>query len=913
MPNTYASGSGLGYQSGGFAPTPAEAISSELRARSSQGLMEHALYSDPRTRALAGMAASALAGDPATAAKLISNTKTGQFIKDSIGMAMHAGLVPGGNPMQMAHGVQQMVASQGFRMGGNLGGGGQLFGAGFVTDQISRSVFDNVRNSFFDRVSGLGKRNTFGMDMSQMGDAMGYLSARGTFAGQRLGDLNKFNDVKAVKDEIARAQREGGQGDYVKELQALEKKGTGGIAFKIDKNQLKKVNEIFTDYAATLKDAREVFGNLPINELTQAAERLIGTSISEFGAMPAMRNRMATIRATSDAFGLNPEALARNIMNSADSIQNQLYQKGMQDPRMNNAYQQAAAGSAYGRMATSMATSAAITGVAGAASSREYANEAARNGRYVREFDEQQISAALGGGMATIIDEKQTGMKTALVARNLLSRGKIKGATADQVNQLLSRLESNGDQEDITDINSEISAVLSRAGIDSFTIEQNKTTADLLGGMDLTHTEKHKKMLQKNLRARSINSLIDIHEEGTDEGMLGSRSNREGFMKLATTLDTEGRKAIMGAIRADGSIDEGKLEEAFANTAGLADAISKGEVRDIITGLRDDPSRKKGNLKDQIGGLIDDFRSDPVNMDLVDDMTQNKARERSVHSYLSKISLGGPMSKEDFGTELVRGFFGTGKVSDQMIMEKLKNEGSKRVSDFKLNSDKTGLDMVASDIADLGGQIGGENLIKLYRDLGIEVGDKTGLAAALGTHDGFQALQANMGKAMGAVTKDGFSIVDGDTVEETQTELEDAAMMTHARRLLGEGNVPEMDLSSEKGRAAYNDSMREGLTADGNKRLTELSENAKKAGYGGSDFETLANQYKRDPALGNLLKKEESELRDKGLKGDDKAMGKANDLRALRNQLEGESGGNKFLGILEIASDSIAQLKLFKQ
>lgn len=105
-------GSGIGPQAGGFSPTPADAMAARIRQQSSQQLMQYALYSDPRTRAMAGMLAKGLAGDDASAANLLKNTGTGQGIKDMSAAMMQSGIIPGGNPAQMAFHTQQMMATK---------------------------------------------------------------------------------------------------------------------------------------------------------------------------------------------------------------------------------------------------------------------------------------------------------------------------------------------------------------------------------------------------------------------------------------------------------------------------------------------------------------------------------------------------------------------------------------------------------------------------------------------------------------------------------------------------------------------------------------------------------------------------------------------------------------------------------
>lgn len=914
-------GSGIGPQAGGFSPTPADAMASRLRQQSSQQLMQWALYNDPRTRAMSGMLAKGLAGDDATAANLIKNTSAGQMIKDMSAAVVQSGIMPGGNPAQMAFHTQQMMATQGFRVGGNMGGGGQLFGSGFVTDQLSKSVFSNVSKNFFDQTTGLSKRNAFGMDMSQMGDAMGYLTSRGAFKGQKIGDLNHFNSNAEIAKARAAAKAEGGNEDYLKELDALEKGGKGGFAFKIDKSKMKKVNDMFSNFAGTLRDAREIFGNLPVGELAQAAERLIGTSITENGAMGTMRTRMASIRAVANANGLNPEAVARNMMDVGSAVAQGMHQTSMQDPRMSNPFQSAAASTSFGRYGAAVGSAAVMAGIHGESASTQFANSA--NG-YVRQFDQQQIQGSVAAGVGHLLTDKSTNMTYSLAARSLIEQGAISGPDAGKIKELMAQLGKEGNTGKARDINNQIASLIGASGIDLGSYLRNNTTADMLGSLSLESTAQHTQMLQDNYRAASINSLNKYSTQKTDSGMLGSDANKKGFFKLMSGLDSSSLRAIEGALNPDGSVNQEKLAKAYADNPGMADVISQGDLTKTISGLASSPGRKSGDFTKQFSSLTKQFKGDAMNMDVVTDMDSINSRKREAQEYLGSISMGGALTPEDFSTQLVRGFFGAGKVDDQTVMQYLKNTKSKDIMSLKMNKDKTGFDLKGADIAKLSSTLGEEGLNKLYDKLGVKQGDSDALAKAISSSGfkGIEAIKEAVGGAGAVVSAEGdnFNIVGQKAVDEATKTLEFDAQLEQARRLTGKADFGSGAENTVEGRAKLKNETNEDFK-NNPRRMLELAQNAEKMAFSGKDYETLQAQMKNDPALSQILKKQEDQLRADGLagKGDWKLFGpnedkikEANSLGKVRQRLEGESGGNKFLGILEIATDSITQLRLMQ-
>lgn len=908
-------GSGVGPQAGGFAPTPADAMASQIRQASSQQLMQYALYSDPRTRAMAGMMARGLAGDAASAEKLLSKTGTGQALKDASAFMMNSGVIPGGNPANLAYNVQGMMSSQGFRLGGNMANGGQLFGSGFVTDTLSKKVFDEVRGNFYSSTTGLGKSNAFGMNMNQMGDAMGFLQSRGAFAGKQIASLNHYGN----KDEIKRARdvasSEGGQDDFIKELDALSAQGGKGFAMKIDKAQMKKVNDVFSNFAGTLRDAKEIFGNLPVGELAQNAERLIGTSITEMGAIGSMRNRMASIKAVSSAFGMNPEAAAQAIMNSADATRTSMMNNAMQDPRNMNSYNAATLNSSVGRTASAIANGAFASSIYSSTSNNEYALQQAQNGKYVRTFDQQQVHAGIANGVQTLMQEKSTNMPYSLVAASLLDQGQLTGKAADTTSSLLHQLGSAKSAKEIKDINLKLRDTVNGSGFNMSEILRNNTMEELQGSMSLGGVSSYTDTMQKQLSSRSYNSLTLLNKQGNDKGMLKSWVNKENFFKLMQTLDAPSLSDVTGAISDDGSIDDTKLTEAYNNNKGLAGEISQDNMRNMLVAMTSSSDRdKSGSAKDQFGNLVNAFKGSARNMDVVSSMDKKAGEKRAAQSYLASISQGGPMNKEDFETAIMRGFFDAGQISDASAMQYAKDTGNNSLMSLAINNDRSGVIVSEGDLGKLDANMGEGTLNKLYQKFNLKAGDTKGLAAAMSADNkGLDALKELKGDASWMISDDKLDMLGGKATSEVKGKLEKDAMVAQARALMGDGYGADAKLDTADDVASFKSNLSEDFKKDPSK-MNKLLEGIDKSGYGGKDFEALSRMYKADPTLKNSLKEGEDKLRTEAADswwGGDEKRKKADSIRNLRNQLETSSGGNKFLGVLEIASDSLASLKLY--
>ena len=880
-PYFFANASGLGPQTGGFNPTPSDSISSALRQNSSRGLLDYSVYTDSRYRALTGLAATGLAGDASAASNLIKNSTAGQLIKDVAAAAVSSGLMPGGSPTQMAHGVQQMVATQGFNVGGNIGRGSPVFGGGAITDMMSRSIFDSIKSNFYDKVTGLPTKAAHGLNMSQMGDAMNQLTSRGAFRGMNIGDLN------------------------------INEKGV--YEFKANKDKMEKVNKVFSDYAGMLKDARKIFGDLPIADLTQNAERLIGTSIREMGSVSAMRNRMANIHATSAAFGLNPEAVATRMMQVTDAVQGSMYSNVMQDPRMQHSFQRALTASAFGRTASDVSENAVLTGIRAGHSNTVASNKYAAEGKYMHVLDSDQVTQMLQGMGANILtSESETGYSdNVLAARFMLSTGRIKDpATAKKVEGLLQKMATTGNTDTLAELNQQVAReIYAGTGQDVADLKASRTKAQMMSMLSPEQSKAYSKFGTDQATARLVSEgFVQLRNEGQGYGLLNSDKNLETISDLFTSVDKEAQDALFSAVGANGEIDEAALNKAYESIPALAEALPKDKFKAMMKQLASDPARAKGNFKDQMKDTMYQLHASAQGQGGPSVRESILANEREVQTYLSSVSMGEPLSQEDFGTELVRGFFGSGKIDNKMVMQSLMNKG--KTSTFGIKAGFKGLALNEESLAKLSDTIGPDNLAKVAAQLGIsDPSDKAALIAKLGTAEGIKALRDNLGDSGMEVTKDGLTLASGSDMAQETKELETQSMVTAAKRLLGENKEVKGDLTSEEGRAAYHKDIVGELTKNKGAKLSELADKFAKGNYVGEDFEALAALSKSNPAIRQAI----TDSAKRAFASSDEEGG--NKLMALDRKLEAATseGSGKFLGVLEFATDSFTQFQLFQK
>lgn len=902
-PNLFAPGSGIGPQGSGYAPTPADAMTSELRRESAMQLMQYSVYSSPQARTIQGTLARGLAGNAAMAQGFM-NTSAGAMVRDASAALVQSGLVPGGNPANLAYAVQNMIASQGFRLGGNAAAGGQLFGSGAVNDTLSLKMFDRLRNSFFDATTGLAKGGAYGMDMSSMGQAISLLNNRGAFAGQKIGSTNYFSNPEQIKQAIQAATREGGQEDYINDLKSLLTSGRGqGFATKVDKNAFKKVADTIKSYTVAMNDAREVFGDMALPQLTQAAERLVGSTVAEAGSPAIMQNRLSALKSVAPTFNMTAGALANATLNNITRIQNALMTSAMNNP-LNTAqpYAQIGLNESIARASASVGFGAQMASLPASAANTEYARAMAAKGVYVREFSSADITASTSAGTTALM--KEGGNRYAAVAMRAMGQGFVTGASKDKINELLGRLNGATSRGETDAIGAQIKDELARAGIKADAILRTESMESIMGGMSLQDVERFTDINRSQYHARSYNAVTQMRNTGQDAGLLNTEGKRKNFFKLMSTLDTPSLMGALGAVGEGGVVDKKKLSALFASNPALNKYFKQDELAGILSSM--------GASGTQLTAMTAAFKGNAMTADLVSKMDADATEGAALQNYISSISLGStPLSKEGLLTMGIRGIFNKGKISDAALMQYAANAKDGGMASIGMNENYTELRMKEGDIGALENSLGSSAVAGLYAEFGIKPGDKAGLAAAMSKGGkGLNAIRKLQGENVYTAAGGKLNILGAAGKDRAFKALEKDVILGQARTLLGDESFgANADLNSVKGREAFNSEVSAKLLADPSK-LVDLAKKAEVAGYSGQLFESIAAESKKNPLFLEALNKQEEELRN--TKTND-SIQSANSLRGLKNAVAAQSGGNQFLGVLQFATENLATLNLYQK
>jgi hypothetical protein len=424
-------------------------------------------------------------------------------------------------------------------------------------------------------------------------------------------------------------------------------------------------------------------------------------------------------------------------------------------------------------------------------------------------------------------------------------------------------------------------------------------------------TAKYSKFLSNTYSNRLVmEGTKNLNTAKLDYGLFregeAGYGNREAFSNLIMSVDKQAQDALMSSVGANGEIDEEALNKAYETMPGLAKVMPKDKFKQTISQLAKDPGRAQGNFKDQLTGVLDTARADSRFAAAGSARERLLAEERAVQSYLSTSSLGEGVNPEDLGTEMMRGFFGTGKIDNAVVMASLKNKGL--TADLKISGDKKSLNLDTESVGKLSDTIGPLKMKAIAKELNIDPSDKAKLAAALSTPEGFKVLKESGVNT--SVNGDGTMSVASDSAVEAETkELEMQSMQTAAERLLGKGVKVGGDLKTEEGKKQYNkDIVSELKKGD---TLSKLSETFKSKNYGGQEFESLRLLAASNPNIGEAIR---SSAQAANAEDTPEGKKKYNDLMKLDRELKSANGeGNKYLGVLEIMAEGLAQLKLFQE
>lgn len=880
--------SGIGPQMGGFAPTPGELWRAQMQAQSGMQLQQYALYTDPSARAAQGLLATAITGSQAKAKEMLDNSAAGQAIKDITAIATARGLAPGGNPANMMYGVQQMVGHSGMRLGGPGGGfADQFYGAGFVTDHVSRQMFDQMRSHFFSSTTGLGSTTrTHGMDKTQIGQILNMGAQRGAFAGMQAADLTWYGSQADI-DRDKKIARDTGNTAWSKELNEIK---PGQYGTKLNQSTLKKVQTFVEDTSAMLKDMKDVLGDLPIQELVQNAEALSGTDIGRPGAVNEMRGRISRLRSLSQAYGLNPQAVMQYQAQVAQATNMNL--QGMYGGQASD----------YTRMSAAMAENSLRAGVSAYETGLEARNLLHDKGIHMRTISREEATAMSAYAQQRIAGEKGSKMKYALEASYYLSQGQIKDP--QKVEALLEQLAGTDDKDTIKKLNMALAQEINASGLKAGAYVDREGIGAVMANMSDSATTKYSRLLQQQHRSRSKNSLSTISE--TVAGMGTTAASQEGMWTLFSNFDASTIDKLSSAVP---GLLAGPNSREYAASKALIDKIAADNPslglssNQIADSLRNTGATSERDLALAYGR----FRGMTPNADFVDKQTELAAQAREVRGWMASNTMGTErLTDEGLLTTALRGMYGGGTVDKEAVLDYMGNTGGVGLSHLKLNEAGNGFNVSTEQAKRLMDTLGSGFAQSLGASSAEDVSKILGSPEGLSKMKGFLESSDNLYRfgvntTGGAV---GMVIANKEKAAAAQEKLLKDAEVEHYKTLTGWGadKLSADALGGKEGEALKAEAMKGVLSPE---RLNELVDTINKKGGMGSEMEALKFANKQGGgSIAVALKKQEEELR---LKGDDK---KAANVRAVRQEME--MTDDKFVGIVELVFGETLRARLFK-
>jgi len=222
-------------------------------------------------------------GDRAAATNFLTKTDAGKLLRDAIGLAGAGGMLGGGSPVSMMHGMQQFVSGSHAQVAGT-----PVMGAGSLTNKIAEGLYLQMQKSVYDKITGSpDTRITHGLNRTQVGETFALMGATGAMQGMNAGQQMQLRN--------------------------------GKYQFKEDPKVFSKVKEEFEKYARFLGTVRDVFGDRSVAELYKLAESSTGLSAGTHSPAEISR-RLERLRSIASTTGLSEQ----HVMGAASGITDRL-------------------------------------------------------------------------------------------------------------------------------------------------------------------------------------------------------------------------------------------------------------------------------------------------------------------------------------------------------------------------------------------------------------------------------------------------------------------------------------------------------------------------------------------------------------------------------------------------------------
>ena len=299
---------------GGFAPSQSEAAMADVQRRFGGDIARYLLANDPSARMLSGMVADAVTGGGA-ASRQWMQSDTGKAVNLGLGALLNSGPMreSRGSVLDLFAGVSNAVSGGGMQMGIGNTGGMQISGRGAVTDNVSRLIYQQLRDTMWSPGGAGNLGRTQGFNLSQVGDIAGELASRGAFRGMNVGTMSAYTAA-----DLDRMTAAGGASAV--EAARIRAQGGGWKPMELDSAFKDHFQSTVEAAARPLRQANDIFGNRPIHELMKMSEQLSGMSFTEAGGSGEIHDRLRQVKALAAASGFTGEQVARFDMTTASLL-----------------------------------------------------------------------------------------------------------------------------------------------------------------------------------------------------------------------------------------------------------------------------------------------------------------------------------------------------------------------------------------------------------------------------------------------------------------------------------------------------------------------------------------------------------------------------------------------------------------
>lgn len=895
---------GYGMPTSGHAPVPGVSMFNSSLQQSWMQDMQYAMANHARTQGVLNAAAMAFTGGNASWGDMWNDQATraqASMLQTGVYGLQSMGLMGGSSPFDLYAGMHSAVAGSQF---GVTGLQGHLLGAGAVTSDVTREIYDAYQADFYSASGASNNRMTAGFNDIQMGSLFQQLGQRGAFAGMQSGTYEAIG-----ADELENRRAAALATDNFSELEKLKEFTADTPVFKLDDGAKQRISEYVSSAAQTLGILRDVFGDRPMQELMQQAEHITGENFVAAGP-EYVRGRLESTRGMARAYGIDEGAMMNFNSNTTSTIDAVMAQRTGMAP---GSFRPFAA--AISPLADENALIAYNQQMRDAAAARE-------RGEYMPVKSLAEIAALSGSGLGNIALE-ETEVSEAAQAMELF------GADSQTRAEIMAAMGDVGSAK-TKDERREARRRLSQMTQDKFGLTPGELQGSLLGadGMLTTMSPEMREFIGGTvLRPADQNRMRGNYRRivtGTNmverSGAFADEDEAAEYMQTyMQSFNTETRRDLIGALNNNNAFEVSAIVK--KNAQYLPDDVTADEF--IEQTLRGGASLGKEmemleRIKPRYSALANDVSRQEQ---------ANSERQQLVQAMRDGFMGGNARGPQGLAEGVWQGMLGGGGVTDTQVLDfmqagKLRSE----TMEFKINPDGS-LDVDEAQ-AKAFAELSGDKEQFLMQRFGVAPGDYKGLAAAMSTVEGHAAVNRFI-TSSGMIrehSKDGNnegrlrvgSAAANTAASQAIADMADAkmySMLTDPDTKISKeemervGNKAlEGDVEAIQKQADWKQQIHNNVITDVDKYLEDFANpNSGRAA-------ALRAYAQQDATVLETLKNKEAELREQAAKGVAGKEEEADKLKELRNKIGGSDGGSQekidLTGTVKIIGDGNAELAL---